>query len=100
MCKHVRSPATCSCSTGKTLSRATVVIYVHRRWLAGAAKFVNSTCTDQGAPFTIIINTTPTPRSVWQNMSNAIVQSTSHSKNGLLFAGWNQDQGERDLLVH
>ncbi len=27
-------------------------------------------------------------------MSNAIVQTTSHGSNGLLFAGWNQDQGE------
>lgn len=26
-------------------------------------------------------------------MSNAIVQSSSHGSNGLLFAGWNQDQG-------
>lgn len=26
-------------------------------------------------------------------MSNAIVQTTSHGSNGLLFAGWNQDQG-------
>ena len=27
-------------------------------------------------------------------MSNAIVQTTSHGSNGLLFAGWNQDQGK------
>ena len=27
-------------------------------------------------------------------MSNAIVQTTSHGSNGLLFVGWNQDQGE------
>ena len=27
-------------------------------------------------------------------MSNAIVQATSHGSNGLLFAGWNQDQGK------
>ena len=26
-------------------------------------------------------------------MSNAIVQATSRGSNGLLFVGWNQDQG-------
>ena len=29
-------------------------------------------------------------------MSNAIVQHTSHNSNGLLYAGWNQDQGKVD----
>ena len=28
-----------------------------------------------------------------KRMSNAIVQTTSHGSNGLLFVGWNQDQG-------
>ncbi len=32
-------------------------------------------------------------------MSNAIVQTTSHGSNGLLFAGWNQDQGESLALT-
>ena len=29
-----------------------------------------------------------------EKMSNSIVQATSHGSNGLLFAGWNQDQGK------
>ena len=32
-------------------------------------------------------------------MSNAIIQTTSHGSNGLLFVGWNQDQSEDDSLA-
>lgn len=35
----------------------------------------------------------------FEEMSNSIVQTTSHGSNGLLFAGWNQDQGKQSSAI-